>query len=467
MRKININNIYMLIAYVDGLADKDTISSDVIKPLLSSNREIDRDKYILDEIKEKYIYSAEIGDTKYIETCIESLLSGDAVLFIQDIQQAILIGSKGFEIRSIDTPDTEVTVRGSKEGFTESLRTNTSLIRRRIKNPNLVFESIKLGQQTNTEISICYINGLVNEDILKTVKRRIKKINVDAILESGYIEDFIQDSTFSFFPTVGNSEKPDVVASKLLEGRVAIITDGTPYVLTVPYLFIESLQVAEDYYSRSLLSMVVRILRFSALIISILLPALYVAGVNFHKDFIPFKLLLSISASREGIPFSPLTECILMLTAFEFLREAGIRMPRPSGQAVSIVGALILGDAAVKAGFVSNPMIIVVALTAITSFLALPLSSSMPIIRFIFLISANIVGFLGIIFTLMLFIIHLCSLRSFGVPYLTPFSPLVTEDLKDSLIKVPIWRMFTRPKSIIENENYYYRMKINQLKKED
>ncbi|MBS4539262.1 spore germination protein [Clostridium sp. D2Q-11] len=467
MRRVKFNNRILLVTYFDGLADTQNISKEVIQPLMMDDKKTNPDNYIIEEIKEKYLYSAEIGDSKYIENCIDSLVSGDTVVFVEGVSEAILVGSKGFEVRKIDTPDTETTIRGSKEGFNESLRTNITLIRRRIKNPNLVFESMKLGKQTNTEICIAYINGIVNEDILKTVKRRIKKVDVDAILESGYIEDFIQDSTFSLFPTVGNNEKPDIVASKLLEGRVAIITDGTPFVLTVPYLFIESLQTSEDYYSRSILSMIIRILRFSALLISILLPALYVAGVNFHKDFIPFELLLSISASREGIPFSPLTESILMLTAFEFLKEAGVRMPRPSGQAVSIVGALILGEAAVNAGFVSNPMIIVVALTAITSFLALPISAALPIMRLVFLLSANVVGFLGILFILLLFLIHLCSLRSFGVPYLTPISPLITKDLKDSFIKAPMWMMFTRPKSIISNQDKYYRMKINHIKKED
>lgn len=467
VRTINFQNKEILIAYIDGIADKKYISSSIIKPLISKDIILSSDKDIVKEIKEKFLYSSEIGDTNNLYSCIDSILSGDAVIFVEDTNKAILVGSKGFEIRKIDKPDTEVTIRGSKEGFTESLRTNTSLLRRRIKNTNLIFESIKLGKKTNTEICISYIKDIVNEDILKTVKRRIKRIDVDSILESGYIEEFIQDSPFSFFPTVGNSEKPDIVASKLLEGRVAIIIDGTPFVLTVPYLFIESLQVAEDYYSRAPLTIFIRLLRFLALLISVLLPAIYVSTVNFHKGFIPFKLLLSVSASREGIPFSPLAESLLMLTAFEFLREAGVRMPRPAGQAVSIVGALILGDASVKAGFVSNPMIIVVALTAICSFLALPLNGSLPLIRLVFLISSNIIGFMGIIFTLLIILIHMCRLRSFGVPYLSPFSPLIGEDLKDSLIKVPFWHMFTRPKSIIKDTEKYYRMKINYIKKED
>lgn len=452
---------------MNSLADKNIINSNIIKPLVIGNKDSETTNITLEEITENYLYSSEIGEVNFIETCIDSILSGDSVIFIEGEERAILIGSKGFELRAIESPDTEVTIRGSKEGFTESLKTNISLIRRIIKNPNLVFESIKLGKQTNTEICISYIEDIVNKDILKTVKKRIKKIDIDAILESGYIESFIEDSTFSFFPTVGNSEKPDKVASKLLEGRVAIITDGTPFVLTVPYLFIESLQVSDDYYSRAPFFMIIRIFRLSALILTIILPALYVATVNFHKGFIPFKLLLSISASREGIPFSPFIESILMLIAFEFLKEAGLRMPRPSGQAVSIVGALILGEASVRAGFVSDPLIIVVALTAITSYLALPLSFSMPIIRFIFLVAANIIGFLGIIFVLFLFLISLCSLKSFGIPYLSPFSPLIGDDLKDSLIKVPLWKMFTRPKSLIKNTDKYYRINLDDMEKED
>jgi len=327
---------------------------------------------------------------------------------------------------------------------------------------------IKLGEQTNTEICICYIKGLADEDIIETVRRRLGRIKIDAILESGYLEQFIEDSTFSLFPTVGNSEKPDKVAAKILEGRVAVLCDGSPFVLTVPFMFVETIQSSEDYYARTYFGSLTRWLRALALIISGTLPGFYVAMLAFHPDIIPFKLVLSIAASREGIPISPFMEALFMGVVFELLREAGIRMPRAVGQAVNIVGALVIGEAAVQAGLVSPIMVIVVALTGITSFIVPSLSDTLPIFRMLIVIAANIIGFMGILLMLMLFFIHMCSLRSFGVPFMSPLAPLSLKDLKDTFIRAPLWMMYTRPRVLTwDNEKAKYRMEKTIIKKED
>jgi len=325
-----------------------------------------------------------------------------------------------------------------------------------------------LGKRTNTLISICYIDGIAPQDIIDTVKRRLRKIKVDAILESGYIEQFIEDAPFSLFATVGNSEKPDKVAAKILEGRVAIFCDGTPFVLTVPCLFIESFQANEDYYSRTFFASFNRLLRLAALLVTSFLPAIYVGLIMHHLAVIPFDLLISVSAAREGVPFSPLLEAIFMVVVFEFLRESGIRMPRPVGQTVSIVGALVIGEAAVSAGIVSPIMVIVIALTGICSFMIPTLNDVLPILRILFLFGAHFLGYLGVLSVFILILIHLSSIRSFGVPYLSSLTPLNIKDLKDSVIRAPLWMMITRPEAFnLDHQESQKRMKEQIIKKED
>jgi len=462
-----------LIAYIDGLANKVYIQDNILSPLMVKSRNLELShsfdshdsSYVL---KNVLITASDLQETIDFQKSIDSILSGDTVIYIDGSNTAFIIGTKGWDTRNIEESQTEAVVRGPREGFVETLRTNTALIRRKIKNPKLKFESMELGEKTKTQICICYIKGLANEEILNTVRRRLENIKIDAILESGYLEQFIEDAPFSLFPTVGNSEKPDKVAAKLLEGRVAILCDGTPFVLTVPFLFIETIQASEDYYARTYYGSLTRWLRALAMFISGTLPSLYVAVQAFHPDVIPFKLLLSISTSREGVPLSPFAEVMFMGIVFQLLREAGIRMPRAVGQAVNIVGALVIGEAAVQAGLVSPFMVIVVALTGITSFLIPPLGDTLPIFSMILVIAANILGFMGIFLMLMVFFIHMCSLRSFGVPYLSPLAPLSLPDLKDTFIRVPLWMMRTRPRVLTwDNEKAKYRMDKTVIKKED
>jgi spore germination protein KA len=364
-----------------------------------------------------------------------------------------VIGMRGWAERNIDEPDTEAVVRGSREGFTETLRTNTALIRRRIKNPNLVFESFKIGKQTHTDICIAYIDDIANKKVIEEVKNRLNRIDTDCILESGYIEQFIEDNPFSPFSTIGNSERPDTVAAKLLEGRVAIFCDGTPFVLTVPYLFIETIQISEDYYSRPYLSSLMRWIRLLAFFITLTTPALYVALETFHQEMIPTVLLITAAAAREGIPFPSFIETMLIGIIFELLRESGIRMPRPIGQAVSIVGALVIGEAAVQAGIIGAPMVIIAAVTGIASFIVPAALDALVFFRLFLVLLSAAFGLYGIVVGLIIMLAHVCSLRSFGTPYLAPFAPTIWKDLKDTLIRVPLWLMKSRPKSIAWKKN--------------
>ncbi|MCM8900736.1 spore germination protein [Caldicoprobacter algeriensis] len=441
--------IRILVSYIDGLVDKNILNRDIIRPVidyLSSKQAHDEPKLVYQRIKECVVSSSDFEEIQSMQQAVYKIVSGDAVLFVDGVKDALAVNVKTMQGRQIDEPDTEISIRGPREGFVENLATNMMLIRKRIKSPNLKFEIIQLGVQTKTDVCICYIKGIANEEIVKEVRKRLKKIKTDAILDTGYIEQYITDNRLTLFPIVGNTEKCDKLVAKLLEGRVAILCDGTPYIITVPYIFIESIQTSDDYYDHAFFASFMRLLRSFALIISNLLPAMYVALVSFHHTVIPIKLMITLAASRQGIPFSPFVEAVLMITAFELLREAGVRMPRTIGQALSIVGAIVLGEASVAAGIASNLMVIVVAITAICSFVVPPLIRATMLLRFAFLVAANFLGFLGISFVAVAVFIHLCRLRSFGIPYMAPFSPLTASDIKDSLGVVPIWAMLTRPK---------------------
>lgn len=456
LREVLVKNqeVKVIIAYIDGLVNKQVLSQDILTPMIKNEETLlkilpQNNESAITDLKYNILCDCEVEDTKDFKASIQDILSGDALLYIEGQEIALKLCAKGWAQRGVEMPETETVIRGPREGFTETLRINTSLLRRKIKNSNLKFEQLRLGTQTNTDICISYIEGIANQEIINTVRERLKNIKIDAVLESGYIEEFIEDHPYSIFPTIGNSEKPDIVAGKILEGRVAILCDGTPFALTIPHLFIETLHTGEDYYSRPFFSSFIRILRFLALIITTISPALYVSLLSFHLGAIPFELLLSMAASREGVPFSSFSEALFMIIAFEFLREAGVRMPRAVGQAVSIVGALVLGEAAVNAGIASNLLIIVISLTAITSFIVSSKIDAIFFMRIALLVGANILGMMGITIVTFIIVAHMCSLQSFGVSYMAPFAPLCSMDLKDSLVRVPLWKMKTRPKSLM------------------
>lgn len=446
-----LGNNSVLIAYLDGLVDKLLISDTVVKPineLIDQNKTRELNNKGIAYIRDRLDVLCNIKELDDFNECINSILSGNTLIFIDGEATALNINQQKFEKRSIDEPQTENVVRGPREGFIEVLAVNITLIRRKLKDSNLVFEILRIGRQTKTNVAFCYIKGLANEEIINEVRKRLNNINVDAILESGYIEEYVEDSPFSIFPTVGHSERPDKVAGKLLEGRVAILCDGTPFVLTVPHLFVENLQSSEDYYNRWVYSPFIRLTRLIAVFIATMLPAYYDAFVCFHHDVIPFKLLLTIASSSEGIPFPPLIECLILIIMFQLIREGGIRMPRSLGQAISIVGALIIGQAAVQAGLVSTPAVIIVATTSICSFITPEIESTTFIMRLFILFAANIVGVLGVVLSSLAFFVYMCSLKSFGVPYFAPIAPIYDKDFKDMFIRMPIWSMLRKPESI-------------------
>ncbi|TGE34605.1 spore germination protein [Desulfosporosinus sp. Sb-LF] len=440
------------IVYLNGMTDSNTINENILKPLMFESRlTINNDALNLNAIeviRTNMLSVGEVSKSTSIQKIIDSCLSGETLLLVDGCLEALEIMTASWNSRSVGEPKTESVVRGPREGFTEKILTNTTLIRRKIKNPDLIMESMKIGQRTKTSVCIVYIKGIANPLLIEEIKRRLIDIKTDSILESGYIEQFIEDAPFSIFSTVANSEKPDTVAAKMLEGRAAILVDGTPFVLTVPMLFIESFQSAEDYYSRPYFASLIRMIRFLSYMISILAPATYVALTTFHQELLPTPLLFSMAAAQEGVPFPAVVEAITMGIIFEILREAGVRLPRPVGQAVSIVGALVIGQSAVTAGLIGAPMVIVVALTAVASFVVPAQTDSGGILRIIFTILAGFIGGFGIMIGLIGVYIHLASLRSFGTPYLSPIAPLIVRDLKDTFVRAPLWTMLTRPRTI-------------------
>ncbi|MFD0681164.1 MULTISPECIES: spore germination protein [unclassified Paenibacillus] len=443
------------LVYIDGLVDTHVLNQSIIASLLNG------DKYssslpsystpanLLDFFKEEVLSIGDIGQLKEMSCLFNSLLSGDVVLLAEGHAGGLHIGAAGWEDRNVGEPTTQTVIRGPMEAFTENIRTNTALIRRKIKDPQLWLEGRQIGTVTKTNVAVMYMRQIADESLVQEVFSRLDKINIDSILESGYIEEFIQDKTWTPFPTVYNSERPDTIAAGLLEGKVAIIVDGTPFVLLVPALFVQFFQSAEDYYQRADVSSLLRLMRFMAFFITMLSPSLYIAVTTFHQEMLPTNLLINLAAQREGVPFPAFIEALMMEVTFEILREAGVRMPKTVGQAVSIVGTLVIGQSAVEAGIVSAVMVIIVAITAISSFVipAAGMSISIRMIRFILMGLAASFGLIGIMVGLLLLIIHLSCLRSFGVPFLSSLSPFHGKDQKDTLFRLPWPLMTTRPMS--------------------
>ncbi len=405
---------------------------------------------LLDTVKERLITNVEVKETAELEPLLISLSRGETALMFEGTDRALLCDTRGWATRALEEPEAEVVIRGPREGFVESIHINTALLRRRIHSPQLWIQEVEVGRITRTRVGIAYIKGLADEKIVGEVRSRLKAIDIDGVLESGYLEEFLHDHPLSIFPLVFHSERPDRVAGALLEGRVAILTDGTPYVLVVPNNFISMIQAPDDYYELFPIGSLVRILRLISFAISIFLPGVYVAVLNYHPELLPPVLFLRIAAAREGVPLPVAVEAFVMEAIFEILREAGLRLPRMIGPAISIVGALILGDAAIRAGLISPAIVIIVAFTAIASF-SVPVFSlgiAGRISRFAVILLGSVFGLLGVQFAAMVLLVHLCALRSFGVPYMYPFAPLVLDDLKDSIVRMYWWRQVKRPRLI-------------------
>lgn len=446
--------VKMVLIYIDGLTDSNTISDHIIRSLfyeeeLKSLTESGFRTTILESIKREGLSAADIKEEFHIEKLLDSILIGDTLLLIENVDIGVVISTKKFPSRGVDEPKTETVIRGPRDGFTEILRTNTGLVRRRIKDTNLKSKMYQIGRRSRTSVVMMYIEDIVDKDIVTEVNNRLNSIDIDAVLDSSILENLIEDNYLSPFPQMNNTERPDEVAGGLYEGRVVLIVDNSPFALLIPGTLGTQLQSTEDYYTRWTEATPIRLLRFIAIFLTLLSPALYVAITAFHPGLLPTKLIYFIAASRVNVPFPAVIETVIMEVTMELIRESGTRISGPVGTTIGIVGGLIIGQAAVEAGIVSPIIIIVVAITAIASF-AIPtyeLSAALRIARFIFVLLAAVLGLYGIMLGLILLASHLLKLNSFGIPYMSPYSGLGVKegDLKDTAVKIPIQYLLRRP----------------------
>ncbi len=465
------NKIYKaFIVYIDGMSDSKSINRFILHPLMLKSRANTFNKseevvstavannITVKKVKKfdlvEYIYSCLIplNDTKksnQFENVINAINSGECALFVDTIDTCFLSDVKGFEKRAIDKPSNEVVIRGSQESFVETIRTNTSMIRRMVNNENLVIENTSVGVVSKTKCAICYIKDIANNDLVSEVKYRINNLDIDYIISSGQLESLIKEHSKSSLPESLSTERPDTASSALLEGKVVVIVNGSPTCLVMPCTFFDLLESPEDKNLNFKFGNFLKIIRLIACLISILLPGIYVAITKFHEELIPTELLFSIISSRQSVPISIELEIILMEIAFELIHEAGIRVPSPIGSTMSIVGALVLGDAAVNANIVSPISIIVVAITGLASFAApsYSLEFHFRILRFIFILLGSLFGFIGIAIGIFVYLAILSSYHSFGIPYLAPYIP-VTNQNNDGFFLSPIWKREERQDSL-------------------
>ncbi|MBU5440140.1 spore germination protein [Tissierella sp. MSJ-40] len=444
------NSLKCCIFFIEGMVNNEIINENIILPIVETSIPSIKSNFI-EYLQYQVIVSNNLQKTDSIDQLIEAVISGNTILFAENSLEAIIIDTKGWQSRAIEEPIVERVLRGPREGFTECIMVNLALIRRKLRTSDLKFEFTTLGERTNTKACICYIEGLANEKILKELHKRLESISIDGVLDVNYINELVSDSPLSPFETTGSTERPDIIAAKLLEGRIALVLDGTPVVMTVPYLFIEYFQSNEDYYLNYYFASIGRVLRIFGFIASISIPAVYLSLVAFHQEMIPTPLIMSIYAARQGVPFPTAIELIVLLITFEILREAGTRMPSYIGQALSIVGALVLGSSAVEARLVSAPIVIVVGLSGITGLMIPKIKSVSVTMRFIFLFLSSLLGLYGYIFGMSALLIHLFSIRSFGVPYMSNLTSLHLQELKDTTIRSPWWYMKDRPGSLSKN----------------
>ena len=424
----------------EGMTSTDTLAQLIYSKLnnLSDEKVLPPDE-VMARMFGDYLIAAEQLEVKNLGDLILKMQSGFAIILVDGCTRAIAIGIQGYPARGVDEPSGELNVRGSREGFVEVIRRNMALIRRRIKSPTLVFEMSVIGERSNTDICLCYLSDKVSPKLLEDVKRRLKSVKLNTILESGYLQPFLEGSGGWFFSECGTCERPDSFAAKLYEGRVGILVDGTPFALTVPYLFIENFQTLDDYTQKPFYALFIRIVRLAAYFITLFLPGAYVAIASYSPEMLPSALLLNLAAAEQTAPYSLMAECLLIHFLYEILREAGIRLPRPIGHAIGVVGGIVIGDITVNAGLVGAPMVLIVALSGLCSFVVPALYERTVVLRFIYILAGGIFGLFGLLLAAGVIIIKMCSLNTYGVPYMAPISPFSPRSSRDMLVRAG-WR---------------------------
>lgn len=434
----------------DGMCDMMFISESVVKPIMCSAGLPKEPDLLLESVSQSLITDIEMSTVFTLNSAIEKLTSGFVVLFVDGADKALAMGVQGYKTRGIDEPSLETQERGSREGFTENFKTNVGMLRRRLKTPNAQFEMLKLGNSSNTNVYLCYMTDRVEGAVLNEVKRRLKSAELDTVFESGYLQAFLDYDGASFFSAVGVTERPDTLCAKMAEGKVGVIVDGTPFALVVPYLFIENFHTLDDYANRPYYTTFMRLLKVFAFVISIFIPGLYVAVTMYHQEMLPPSVLFDIYSAHAKTPFPIVVEALIIHFIYEIMREAGLRLPKSVGHAVSIVGGLVIGEAAVKAGLIAPSMLIVVALTALASFVVPQLYQPISLLRLIFIIVGGVTGLFGIVICSGMLIVNMCSISPYGVPFLSPLTPFELAGVRDTFYRAS-WKELGKRNMKIQN----------------
>ncbi len=451
VRYLNVNNVRSALITMEGMCNKDTLSLTVINPLLMQSYPPVEKMELFLYIERSVLASSEIVRVEEYEKIMQFIMSGFAVLIIDGCSTALSIGAQGFSFRSVSEPESEASERGSKEGLVEPLRINMTLVRRRIKNPNLKFETMTLGGVSKTDICLCYLTDAVSDSILEKLRKRLNEIDLDTVLASGYLVSYLEDENdYSLFSGVGVTERPDTVSGKINEGRIAILIDGTPSALIIPHLFVESFQTMGDYSYKPYYATLIRWLKYVCFFVASLLPGLYSAVALFNPELFPEQILNKVATSIGSTPFGLVTEILLVLFMYEIMREAGLRLPKTLGHAVSIVGALVIGDTAVSAGLIGAPTLMIVALTAIASYVIPTLYPQMCVLRVLFIFAGGLFGIWGVVLLFCVVVVNICGKSVLGVPYTMPLAPFKLFGMRDVAIRAD-WKLLNQRRNLIRD----------------
>lgn len=442
-REIRVGSQTVQLVMCEGMFDLQTMTEILLEPLTTLELNEDSPEALVSWIRSNAVLAADQKEIYTYSEVFQFIMSGFIVILIDGIPFGFSLGIQGFQFRSVSEPSSEVNERGSREGFVEPLRINLTMIRRRMKSEKLKFELMTMGTKSRTDVCLIYLTDAVSETMLNEIRSRLSRVKLDVILDSGYLQPFLDKKPFSLFSGVGTTERPDTMCAKISEGRVGILVDGTPFALIVPFLFTEHFQSLDDYTHRAYYATFIRCLKYISFFFTILIPGIYVAVASFHPELFPEALLFNIAASEESTPFPIVVEALIIHLIFEIMREAGLRLPRPVGHAVSIVGAIVIGDAAVTAGLIGAPMVMVVALTAISSFVVPSLYEPVSILRIVFILLGGTFGIYGITLALALVFLNLASVNVYGIPVTSPAAPFRIFEWRDAFIRVN-WRRLGR-----------------------
>ncbi len=450
-RTVQFFGTQITLCYIAPITDNELLNNTLIYPLINFSDEI-KDEDVVKVLMDKVLANQEVTAFSDLKSAVDKMLAGNTLILADKAEQILGCDMEKITVRAVSEPPTSVVIKGPREGFTESLKFNLALIRKRVKSDDFVVKMLELGEKTKTQIAVVYYDSIADKTVVKKILKRLNSIKIDGVVDSHYLVSYLERNKHSLFKQVGDTEKPDILVAKMLEGRVGILVDGSPIALTLPFILLEDLQNSDDYYTHPIRVTFVRALRLIGVILAVLLPGVYIALELYHYKILPTEFLITIMNSTQGIPFSPFIEILFIILLFEILYEANIRMPQYFGMAMSIVGALILGETAVSAGLVSPPAVMIVALSGITFYIIPGQASQFSILRLLGVIIGASLGLFGILLFCVFILSYLSNFDSYKSAYLAPTAPYIEEDQKDSYMRKTIDEMKRRPKSIANNK---------------